>query len=159
MKKRKENIKKQILKKLEYYRKERGITFFDNPNHHFKENILLDDNELEVLSIKLNRSREILITTKYVYYINKNILTKILGKDIDRFDYMEFINGEEIIESKSKIKIMLFRFKIYFRIGNYRIVKKDGSFIELTIWKTQFADCLNECVKKLKFVGNKYEAI
>ena len=158
MKKRKENIKKQILKKLEYYRKERGITFFDDPNH-FKENILLDDNELEVLSIKLNRSKKILITTKYIYFINKNILTKILGKDIDRFDYMEFINGEEIIESKSKIKIMLFRFKMYFRIGSYRIVKKDGSFIELTIWKTQFADCLNECVKKLKFVGNKYEAI
>ena len=158
MKKRKENIKKQILKKLEYYRKERGITFFDDPNH-FKENILLDDNELEVLSIKLNRSKKILITTKYIYYINKNILTKILGKDIDRFDYMEFINGEEIIESKSKIKIKLLRFKMYFRIGSYRIVKKDGSFTELTIWKTQFADCLNECVKKLKFVGNKYEAI
>ena len=159
MKKNKEDIRCQILKKVHYFRNSRGIVFFDNPNNQFKEDLLLDSNEIEVLLIKLNRSVRILLTTKHLYFIDKKSTTKILGKDIERFDYMEFINGEKIIEGKSKIKIILLRFKMNFRIGNYRIVQKTGSFTELTIWKTRFADCLNDCIKKLKFVGNKYDAI
>ncbi|WP_025665354.1 hypothetical protein [Aquimarina megaterium] len=159
MKKKKEDIRNQILKKVKYYRNSRGIIFFDNPNNQFKENIVLDNNELEVLLIKLKRSRKIIVTTKHIYSIDKNLTTKILAQDIDRFDYMEFINGEKIIEGGSKIKIMLLRFKMNFRIGNYRIVQRNGSFTELIIWRTRFADCLNGCIKKLKFVGNKYDAI
>ncbi len=157
--KKKEDIRNQILKKVHYYRNSRGIIFFDNPNNQLKEDLLLDDNEIEVLLIKLNWSSKILLTTKHLYFIDKKLTTKILAKDIDKFDYLEFINGEKIIEGKSKIKIILLRFKINFRVGNYRIVQKTGSFTELTIWKTRFADCLNDCIKKLKFVGNKYDAI
>ncbi|WP_394751351.1 hypothetical protein [Spongiimicrobium salis] len=159
MKKKKEDIRNQILKKVKYYRHSRGIVFFDNSNNKSNENIALDSNEIEVLLIRLNRSRRILVTTKFIYFIDKKITTKILGQNIDRLDYMEFVNAEKIIEGKSKIKIRLLRFKMSFRVGNYRIVEKNGSFIELTIWRTRFADCLNDCVKKLKFVGNKYEAI
>lgn len=159
MKKTKEALRSQILKKLKYYRNSKGITLFDNPNNKLKENIVLDSNELEVLLIKMNRSTRIVVTTKYIYIICKKTNTKILGQEIDRLDYMEFINGEKIIEGKSRIRTIILRFKMNFRIGKYRIVKKNGSFIELAIYKTRFADCLNECVKKLKFVGNKYQAI
>ncbi len=159
MKKKKEDLRYQILKKVNYYRTSRGITFFDDSNNKFKGDILLDRNEIEVLLIRLNRSKKILLTTKFIYLIDKKITVKILGQDIDRFDYMEVINAEKMIEGKSRIKRMLFRYKIIFRVGNYRIVNNNGSFSELTIWKTRFADCLNDCVKKLKFVGNNYEVI
>lgn len=159
IKRRKEDIRNQILKKIEYYRNNKGIQFFDDANNQYKGSIKLDDNEIEVLLIRLNRLKKVLLTTKCLYIVDKNSTTKISGKDIDRFDYMEFINGEKIIEVKSKIKIMLLRFKMNFRIGNYRIVKNNGSFIELVIKRTRFADCLNDCIKKLKFVGNKYEGI
>lgn len=159
MKKTKEALRSQILKKLKYYRNSKGITLFDNPNNKLKENIVLDSNELEVLLIKMNRSTRIVVTTKYIYIICKKTNTKILGQEIDRLDYMEFINGEKIIEGKSRIQTIILRFKMNFRIGKYRIVKKNDSSIELVIYRTRFADCLNECVKKLKFIGNKYEAI
>ncbi|CAL2095934.1 conserved protein of unknown function [Tenacibaculum sp. 190524A02b] len=159
MKKKKEAIRNQILKKVKYYRNSRGIVFLDNPNKQLKEDIVIENNELEVLLIKLKRSRRILVTTKHIYFIDKKEITKILGKNIERFDYMELINGEKIIEGKSKIKKRLLRFKMNFRIGNYRVIQRDGSFTEVTIWKTQLADCLDDCIKALKFVVNKYEAI
>ncbi|CAL2078194.1 hypothetical protein [Tenacibaculum sp. 190524A02b] len=159
MKKKKEAIRNQILKKVKYYRNSRGIVFLDNPNKQLKEDIVIENNELEVLLIKLKRSRRILVTTKHIYFIDKKEITKILGKNIERFDYMELINGEKIIEGKSKIRKVILRFKMNFRIGSYRIIQRDGSFTEVTIWKTQFVDCLGDCIKALKFVGNKYEAI
>ncbi|MCE7995694.1 MAG: hypothetical protein HEP71_27190 [Roseivirga sp.] len=159
MKKKKENIRHQILKRVKDYRGSKGITFFDDSNNQLNEDVVLDSNELEVLLIRLNRSRKILLTTKFIYVIDKKITTKILGQDIDRFDYMEFINGDKIIEGKSRFKIRLLRLRLNFRVGNYRIVEKNGSYTELTIWKTRFADCLNDYVNKLKFVGNKYEGV
>ncbi|MFT6500887.1 MAG: hypothetical protein ACJASQ_000997 [Crocinitomicaceae bacterium] len=133
--------------------------FFDDANNHFKGNIVLDSDEIEVLLIKLNKSRKILVTTKFIYFFDKKVTTRIFGQDIDRFDYLELINYEKTIEGKSKITRTLLRFKIHFRVGNYRIVGNNSSSIELSIWKTRFADCLNDCVKALKFVGNKYDAI
>ncbi|WP_231517328.1 hypothetical protein [Tenacibaculum sp. 47A_GOM-205m] len=145
--------------KIKYYRNSKGITFFDNSNNLITEDFNLENNELEVALIKFNRRRKILLTTKNIYYLNKNNIQKIVGENIDRFDYMEFINGEKIMEEKSRLKIFFLRFKMNFRIGTYRIVEKNDSFIELKIWKTNFADCLNGGIKKLKFVGAKYEGI
>ena len=99
------------------------------------------------------------MTTKNLYYLDKKNVKKIIGENIDRFDYMEFVNGEKIIEGNSRFKIAFLRLKMNFRVGTYRIVEKDDSFVELKIWKTNFADCLNGCIKKLKFVGTKYEGI
>lgn len=159
IKRKKEDIRTLILKKVKYYRKSSRILFYDNPKTHYKEKVKLDENELEILLIKLSLSKKILLTTKCLYIIDKNSNTKIHGEDIDRLDYMEYINGESIVKNKSRIKIFFFRLKMNFRIGKYRIVKKDGGFIELKIRRTSFADCLNGSVKKLKFVGSKYIAI
>jgi len=159
IRKNKEDIRKQILLKIKYYRNSRGITFFDNSNNLLKEKLNLESNELEVALIKFSRRRKILLTTKNIYYLDKNNIQKIVGENIDRFDYMEFINGEKIMEEKSRLKIFFLRFKINFRIGTYRIVEKNDSFVELKIWKTNFADCLNGGIKKLKFAGTKYEGI
>ena len=84
-----------------------------------------------------------MLTTKCIYSIDKNSTIKVLRKDIDRLDYMEFINREKTIEEKSRTKIILLRFKINFRIESYRTVKNNDSFIELNIKTTRFADCLN----------------
>ncbi|WP_196889878.1 hypothetical protein [Aureivirga sp. CE67] len=159
IRKNKEYIRKQILLKIKYYRNSRGITFFDDSNNILKEKYNLESNELEVALIKFNRRRKILLTTKNIYYLDKNNIQKIVGENIDRFDFMEFINGEKIIEEKSRLKNFFLRFKIHFRIGTYRIVEKNNSFIELKIWKTNLADCLDEGIKNLKFVATKYEGI
>ena len=159
IRKSKEDIRKQIQLKIKYYRKSRGITFFDNSNNLLKENLSLESNELEVALIKFSRRRKILLTTKNIYYLDKKNTRKIIGENIDRFDYIEFINGEKIMEENSRLKIFFLRFKMNFRIGTYRIVEKNESFVELKIWRTNFADCLNGAVKKLKFIGAKYEGI
>ena len=157
--KKKEHIRKQILLKIKYYRNSGGITFFDNSKNLLEEKLKLESNELEVVLINLSKKRRVLLTTKNVYYFNKKNVQKIVGENIDRFDYMEFVNGEKIMEEKSRIKIFWLRFKMNFRIGTYRIVERNDSFVELKIWKTNFADCLNGGIKKLKFVGTKYEGI
>ncbi|CAM1355444.1 hypothetical protein [Tenacibaculum halocynthiae] len=159
IKKKKEHIRKQILLKIKYYRNSRGITFFENSNKSLEEKLKFESNELEVVLIKLNRQKRILLTTKNIYYFNKKSVQKIVGKNIKRFDYMEFVNGEKIIEEKSRIKIFWLRFKMNFRVGTYRIVERNNSFIELKIWRTNFADCLNDGIKKLKFVVTKYEEV
>ncbi|WP_074407784.1 MULTISPECIES: hypothetical protein [Aquimarina] len=159
IRKKKEDIRKQILLKIKYYRHSRGIRFFDNSNNLLEEKLKLESNELEVVLIKFSRKEKILLTTKNIYYLDKNNVQKIIGENIDRFDYMEFINGEKIIEEKSRLKIFFLRLKMNFRIGTYRIIEKNNSFVELKIWKTNSADCLNGGIKKLKFVGTKYEAI
>ncbi|WP_299158340.1 hypothetical protein [uncultured Tenacibaculum sp.] len=159
VRKKQEDLRKQILLKIKYYRHSKGITFFDNSYNILKEKVSLENNELEVALIKFSRKSKVLLTTKNIYYLDKNNIRKIIGENIDRFDYMEFINGEKIIEEKSRLKIFFLRFKMNFRIGTYRIVEKNNSFVELKIWKTNFADCLNGGIKKLKFVRTKYEGI
>ncbi|CAA0219944.1 hypothetical protein [Tenacibaculum maritimum] len=159
IKKKKEHIRKQILLKIKYYRNSRGITFFENLNELNNEKVKLESNELEVVVINLSRQKRVLLTTKNIYYLNKNSVQKIVGDNIERFDYMEFVNGEKIIEEKSRLKTFWLRFKINFRIGTYRIIERNNSFIELKIWKTNLADCLNDGIKKLKFVVTKYEGI
>ena len=159
LKKKKEDIRNQILKKVKDYRNKKGIIFYDDTKKQLRHNIALDDNELEILLIKLKRSKHILLTTKSIYFLDKESIKKIDGQEINRFDYMEFVNGEKIIEGSSSLKIFLLRFKMRYRIGHYRIIKNDGRYIEVSIWKTRFADCLNASIKKLKFVANKYEAI
>ena len=159
IRKKKEDIRKQILLKIKYYRNSKGITFFDNSDSLLKEELNLESNELEVVLIKFRRKQKILLTTKNIYYLDKNNVKKVVGENIDRFDYMEFVNGEKIIEEKSRLRIFFLRFKMNFRIGTYRIVEKNDSFVELKIWKTNFADCLNGGIKKLKFVGTKYEGV
>lgn len=131
----------------------------DDSNNILKEKVDFENNELEVAIIKFNSKRKILLTTKNIYYLDKNNIRKIVGENIDRFDYMEFINGEKVIEEDSRFKIFLLRLKMRFRIGTYRIVENNDSFLELKIWKTNSADCLNDGIKKLKFIGTKYEAI
>ena len=158
LKKRKEYIRNQIQLKIEHFRTKKGIDFLNDCENNFN-NVILDKNELNVLLIKLNWKRKVLLTTKNLFIIDNKNTTKIIGENIDRFDYMEFINGEKIIEGKSKLKIIFLRFKMNFRIGTYRIVEKNNTFIELKICRTKFADCLNGGIKKLKFVGNKYEGI
>lgn len=153
----KESIRNQILKKLWFVRNKRGIIFFDTPDNIYQEDIKLDPNDIEVLLMEINRSKKILVTTKYIFIIDKQSTFRIKGDEIDRLDYMEFVNGQKTIEEKSRLKIMHLRFKMNRRIGHYRIVKKDGSFEEIKIKRTKFADCLNDSVKKLKFVANKYE--
>ncbi|MFD0991654.1 hypothetical protein [Tenacibaculum geojense] len=157
--KKKENIREQILLKIKHYENSRGITLFDKSDNLAEKNLNLENNELEVVLIKFNKKEKILLTTKNIYYFDKNNFRKIAGENIDRFDYLEFINGEKIMEEKSRIKIFFLRMKMRFRIGTYRIVEKNDSFIELKIWKTNYADCLNNGIKRLKFIGTKYEAI
>ncbi|CAL2101688.1 conserved protein of unknown function [Tenacibaculum sp. 190130A14a] len=159
IKKKKEHLRKQILLKLKYYRNSRGITFFENSNKLNNEKINLESNELEVALINFSRQKKVLLTTKNIYYFNKNSVRKIVGDNIKGFDYMEFVNGEKIIEENSRIKTFWLRFKMNFRIGTYRITERNNSFIELKIWKTTLADCLNGGIKKLKFVVTKYEGI
>ena len=158
-KKKKENIRKQILLKIKYYRNSRGILFFENSNRLMDEKLKLESNELEVALLNLSRQKRILLTTKNIYYFNKKSIQKIVGENIESFEYMEFVNGEKIIKEKSRVKIFWLRFKMNFRIGTYRIVERNKSFIELKIWKINFADCLNDGIKKLKFVVEKYEGI
>lgn len=154
MKKKKEDLRNQILTKVKSYRNKRGIHFFNKPvSKSRNKSHTIDDNDIEVLLIRLNKSKKILVTTKYLFLINKSTTIKIEGKEIDRFDYMEFIN----LQKASEIKQIYLKFKIGYRIGDYRIVKKDGSYIEINFRKTKLADCLNDCIKKLKFIANKYE--
>ncbi|MGH1383198.1 hypothetical protein [Kordia sp.] len=88
----------------------------------------------------------------------KNLTSqKIDGRDIDRFDYMVFINAEKTLPNASKLRQFYIRQKISFRVGNYRIVKKNRSYIEVNFKRTRFPDCLNGCIKKLKFAARKYE--
>ncbi len=159
IKKKKEDIKKQILQKVRHYRKSKGILFFDTSTYKNNENIIFDNNELEILLIRLNRFKKILVTTNCLYIIDKKSIVKILGNAIERIDYMQYENLEKTVEEKSKLRIKLDMLKINFRIGDFRIVKKDGSFIALKIKRTRFYDCLNDSIKKLKFVTNTYDII
>ncbi len=154
----KEKIRDQILTRLRLYNNKRGIVFFDNPKNTLDENISLENNEIEVLLIKLSKRKKVLVTTKHVFIINQSTIIKILGKEIDRFDYMLFENLEETIKNSSKLQLKLIQLKLHFRIGDYRIISKNGSFNQIRITKTKFADCLNEAIKKLIFVTNKYDS-
>ncbi len=158
-KKSKEDIRDQILTKARYYRNYRRIHFFDNtiPTPKY-ESYVVDGNEMVVLLIRFSRSKKILVTTKYIIIISKRATIKIHGDEIDRYDYMEHINYGETYETASYLKLKYFRFKIMFRIGKYRIVKKDGSHVDLFFKRAKYPDCLNECIKKLKFVTHKYES-
>ncbi|TCI90592.1 hypothetical protein [Tenacibaculum sp. M341] len=154
----KKKIRDQILTHLKLYNNKRGILFFDNPKNTLDENISLENNEIEVLLIKLSKRKKVLITTKHVFIINQSTIIKIQGKEIYRFDYMLFENLEETIKNSSKLQLKLIQLKLYFRIGDYRIINKDGSFNQIKITKTKFADCLSEAIKKLVFVTNKYDS-
>ena len=157
--KKKEDIQKQILLNIKYYRHTKGITLFDKSKNLLYEKVNLESDELAVVLIKFSRKRRVLLTTKNIYYLNKNNVQKIIGENIERFDYMEHINGEKIIKEKSILEIFFLKKKMFFRVGTYRIVEKNDSYVDIKIWKTNYADCLNDAIKKLKFVGTKYEAI
>lgn len=156
-KKEKEAIRTQIHKKVRYYVKSKGITFFYNETPVNNKLYTIDDNDIEVLLIKLNRTKKVLITTKCLFIIYKNKSHRIDGDTIESFDYLEMSMSYDEFMALPKLQKAYIRYKVNFRIGKYRIIKKDGSYIDLNSRRTRFSDCLNDSIKKLKFVVNKYE--
>ena len=109
--------------------------------------------------IKLSRNKEILVTTKSIFIIDIDNCLKIKGDEIEDFDYTNWTNLENDLKKASKFKKMYLLYKIRRRIGFYKIIKKDGASIILKLNRYHLADCINECIKKIQFITQKYEAI
>lgn len=158
--KKKEAIRNQIQVKAKHYRKYRDISFFEGTEPNSKYTALItDERELPALLIRYSFRKKILVTTQHLFFIKGKSSVKIHGRELDRYDYMEHINYGAIYKTATKFRRMLYRPKIIFRIGKYRIVKKDGTHVNLFFTRTRHPDCLNECIKRLKFVTDKYEVI
>lgn len=158
-KKKKEDIRTQILKKVKYYRKNRGILFFDESTPLIgKESYTIDSNDIEVLMIKLNRSKKILITTKCLYIIDRSDVTRVDGLEIEGYDYMPFDNYEFFID-KSLFRRLYNKYQLKRHIGDLRIKKRDGSFIDVYLSRRNLFYCLSASITMLQFVTKKYEGI
>jgi hypothetical protein len=157
-KKKKEDIRTEILKKVEVFHRTKGIIFFDNSIPNLNEFYTIDDNDLEVLLVTINKSNRILLTTKCLFINHKSTTTRVDGKEIEDFDLMAFVNSGSK-QSESIFKKMYNKYQLMRHIGDFRITKKDGSFIEVYLPKRNFVYCLSGTIMKLQFVTEKYEGI
>lgn len=157
--KEKEKIRAQIIKALEVYKGERGFDFFDSSIPTMKSGLFtLDQNDIEVLLMTINRSNKILLTTKCLFIIQKSNWTRIEGHEIDDFELMSLIEINP--EENDPAVIRMYKiYKLRRHKGYFRIIKKDGSFHEIYLPKRDFVYCLSSAIKKLQFVTKKYQGI
>lgn len=155
MKKEKEKIRLQFIKALEAYRGVKGVFFYNNSYLKLEpESYKIDDNDIEVLKMKLDDSSWILITTKCLFLKKNESIKRIEGTQIESFD---FVN---VVERNIKGTFSWFRKrKIHKQVsftGDFRIIMKDKSFVIIDMPYHEFGLCLYKALKKLQFVVNNY---
>ena len=154
--KKKEILRSYIQKKLKWYRNKRGIFFFDKSTYNLSNfPFQIPDNDIEVILIKLNKFKKILITTQCFYVIDKSTITKVHINEIEDYDYMPF-NNLEAIKNETLLKKIFNKYQLLMHIGDVRIRKIDGSFLNLYLSKSSFVYCLTGAIIKLKSIEKHY---
>lgn len=153
-KKTKEQIARRFFSKLKDYRNTIGFTFFDTTAFNTKRfPIVLADNELPIVLIKLKRSKQILITTTVLYVLTRSSVTKIEAKELKGYTYLPFENALEI-RRKSFFHKLKNKFELMFLTGTIRVEKTDSSFIDFYIPIPQFLFVLETMIENLKTYSN-----
>jgi hypothetical protein len=156
LEKEKENIKTQFLKKLEYYKNNKGISFLDHPSTRITSvQNLLEKNELEVLVINNSKNEKIVITIMNIFIISSNGIEKIKGNEIAGLDNLNFIDSKPD-EQDGLIRKAIKKYKFRKHSGEYKLTKKDNSSLIINFKKTDHAYCFSSAVKILKFITSKY---
>ena len=158
MKKTKEKIRYQIILSLEAYRGKKGILFYDSDNVNFDSSFLnLDDNDIEVLLMELKRSRKILVTTKCLYYIEKQAYVRVNGNEIEGYGFLNQL--DELKFRRAKRFKTPAGLKSWLYSGDFRIIKKEGTDLTINIPHHDLGFCIVNAIKKLQFVTKKYTGI
>ncbi len=158
-KKTKEAVRTQIQIRAKYYRDEKRILFIDENSPSIDAiSCYIADKDIEVLLFQLNYSKKILVTTKCLYIISKSVTIRIDANEIEDFDFMPSVNYLNRIDM-SIYKRMLNRYQLMKHFGDIRILKKDGSFIDIYMPKHNLLYGLIDAIKSLQFVNKKYEIL
>lgn len=156
--KEKDKIRIQIAKSLDVYKGMEGFDFFDSSASSSTNELAdLDDNDLQVLFMKLNNSNSILLTIKCLFIKQEESITRIDGGEIEN---VEFLNNTN---KRSKAKASDFEnlrhYKTWLYSGDFRISLKDKTEIVVFLPNHDFGFCLLKAIEKLKFITRKYEGI
>ncbi|PKH52902.1 hypothetical protein CXF68_20330 [Tenacibaculum sp. Bg11-29] len=157
--KKKEVLRDYLLKKLENYRNKKEIHFFDKSAYDLSNYVYtIPENDIEAFLIKLDKYKKILVTTQSFYIIDKSTITKIHINEIEDYDYIPFDNLETI-QNAPLLKRVFNKYQLLMHIGDIRIRKKDGSFLDLYISKRKFLYCLTGAIIKLKSINFHYVGV
>jgi len=159
LKKAKEKIRLQIIKTVEPYRGKRRIKFFDSNTSPSQPQLeLLDNNELAVIEIKLDKANLVLLTTKRIFLIRKDSIIKIEGHQIESFEFLDLIDAIKM-ENLTWWKKKFIQAKLNSHTGKFGIIESDGTIHELVLKKRNHTYCLSNSITRLQFVSRKYESV
>lgn len=116
----------------------------------------IDNNELEVVLITLDNTTQILLSTQCLFINQNNTNVKIHGNDIESYTFSNVLGMSEDQASNFK---SIEEYKVWLCSGDFRIIKKDDSYINVHLPDSDFGFFLIQAIKKLKFVTKKYTAI
>lgn len=145
-----------------FFRQEKTFLFEDDtlfPSNLNSKNYVLDENDIEVLLITIKKSKQILITTKCIFIIDKEKTIRINGDEIINFYFKYFDVMDEKFEESSCIYKKYMQYKVNRHVGDFRFTKIDGTFVDVYLSKRSIAYLLYDAIKRLQFVSRKYEGI